>query len=433
MEFVRPYKPVSSIGRLVTATQSARERNPDVVVVGAGYAGLAAATRLRERGLRVLVLEARDRVGGRARSERLANGEIAELGGEWIFEGYDELLGLARRSGLGLVEMGVDFARRTAADVDAPLEAQDTLVERLREEIEAVPPAELDGATLGAFLDGQSPGPALEALTARFLGTCATPLDQVALRTAFEEGLLRPGGAGPSWRLADGNQRLAERLARDVEVRHGAGVAAVEQVEGSVRVVGQGFGVEAAAAIVAVPLPLLREIAFEPAMPTTIRAAVDALGFGVAAKLAVPTRRTLEPRARQSVSGPFWWWVSRGEGGAPRGVVTAYAGSPVARDDLETSSGDPRTWLERLTALEPEVDPVGEAVLADWGSERWTGGAYTSIPPGAADRMPELAEPFGRVVLAGEHTAGASWHGTLEGALRSGRRAAEQVAVLLAG
>ncbi len=68
-----------------------------------------------------------------------------------------------------------------------------------------------------------------------------------------------------------------------------------------------------------------------------------------------------------------------------------------------------------------------------WGSDPLAGGAYSAIPPGAVALLPALERPFGRVVLAGEHTAGLRWHGTLEGALRSGRRAARDVREVLGG
>jgi monoamine oxidase len=87
-----------------------------------------------------------------------------------------------------------------------------------------------------------------------------------------------------------------------------------------------------------------------------------------------------------------------------------------------------------LFALEPSLRPDREVRLVPWvASDPFTGGAYTAIPPGAPRQLPALERPFGRVVLAGEHTAGLRWHGTLEGALRSGRRAATAARGLLGG
>jgi monoamine oxidase len=431
MDVVRPYKGVSSIGALAPATQSPSQRTAAVAIIGAGYAGLSAALALRDRGSRVVVLEARDRVGGRAWSVPLANGEVVELGGEWIFEGYDEMRRLAGRFGLGLVEMGFDFARREVADLVAPLAGQDALVERLRARVGALSPRELDAMTLGELLDAEEPTPSLRALRARFEGTCAVDLREAGLRPAFDEGMLRSGGHGPSWRLAEGNQALATAIAGEVDVRTGALVTRVEDLGDGVRIhVAGSEPVDAAAAVLAVPLPVVRELRIEPAVPTAVREVLDGLAFGVASKLAVPVGTPLSPRARQSVAGPFWWWVSRGADGARRRVVTAYAGSPAAQTTVDAASGDPATWLERLVALDPEIRPAGDARLVHWGSDPLAGGAYTAIPPGVGGALGALEVPFGRLVLAGEHTAGVAWHGTLEGALRSGARAAAHALAL---
>jgi monoamine oxidase len=392
-----------------------------VVVVGAGYAGLAAARALRDRGLSVIVLEASSRVGGRVRSARTARGHVVELGGEWIFEGYDHLIGLARRFGIDLVPMGCDFGRRQAMDVTAPLEAQDLVLASLRERFDGDP----DERTLGEALEASPPSPALDALRARFQGTCAADVRDVALAPALAEGL-RPGPAGPSWRIAEGNDRFATALADDVEVRFGAIVERVVDDGRSVRAGGPGVDVVADAAVIAVPLPLLRALVIEPAPPAPVSAAIDALGFGAASKLVVEVRRRLAPRARQSVAGPFWWWVSNDAEGSARPVVTSFAGSAAAQADLAVGDGG-RTWVERLTALDPDVEVVGDPLLARWDREPFSGGAYSVIRPGAAERMAALAHPFGRVALAGEHTAGPAWHGTMEGALRTGMRAAGQL------
>ncbi|MGH8948400.1 MAG: flavin monoamine oxidase family protein [Acidimicrobiia bacterium] len=84
----------------------------EMIVVGAGVAGLVAARRLADRGIDVLVLEARSRVGGRLWSHRMANGEIVELGGEWISTTQTAVIGLASELGLGLIDTGMDFISR---------------------------------------------------------------------------------------------------------------------------------------------------------------------------------------------------------------------------------------------------------------------------------------------------------------------------------
>ncbi|MEX2422193.1 MAG: FAD-dependent oxidoreductase, partial [Actinomycetota bacterium] len=105
----------------------------DVVVVGAGFAGLAAALALHDAGVSVVVLEARDRVGGRVWSVELENGAIAELGGEWIMPHDEVIREISARLGLALADAGVDYLRReprgegavSLRELDAFLEAAD--------------------------------------------------------------------------------------------------------------------------------------------------------------------------------------------------------------------------------------------------------------------------------------------------------------------
>jgi monoamine oxidase len=406
----------------------------DVVVVGAGYAGLAAALHLQEVGLSVVVLEARTRVGGRARTVRLENGAIVELGGEWIFDGYAELEALAERFALPLVPTGVDFSRRRPAGPAASLERQDALIAAAAIGLAKLTLQDRDRRSLGSFLDGFGGDPeASGALRARLEGTCAVPLDRVALSAA--DDLLRPEGAGPSRRFADGAGALAEAMAgRLAAVRTGRTVWAVEHGGRGVRVsvVGEPGEIEAGAVVLALPLPCLRSLAVEPELPAEVAAALAALEMGVASKLVAALDDEPDPAAHQSLEGPFWWWTARGEDGRPRRCVTAFAGSTEAQATVGSWSRS--GWLARVSDLDGSLCVRGRARVVHWGrADALAGGAYCAIPPGAPSLLPALERPFGRVVLAGEHTAGVRWHGTLEGALRSGRRAADVVLELLGG
>jgi monoamine oxidase len=103
-------------------------------------------------------------------------------------------------------------------------------------------------------------------------------------------------------------------------------------------------------------------------------------------------------------------------------------GTVAVADVIRRSSA---VGLARLRALEPGLAPAVQARLVDWASDRFAGGGYSAIPPGAPGSLPALERPFGAIVLCGEHTAGLRWHGTMEGAIRSGRRAAAQSLELL--
>ncbi len=413
--------------------------NPDVVVIGAGYAGLAAALDLQDAGLSVTVLEAGDRVGGRARTVRLAGGALAELGGEWVFEGYEELEGVARRLGLPLVPTGVDFARREPTGGAAGLERQEAFLAAATEALVRVPPAERERRSLASFLDELGgDAEAAAGVRARIRGTCAVPLQRVALAAA--EDLLHPDGAGPTRRLADGAQALAEAIAdRLADVRLGCSATGVVQDRGGVRVRlddaggdprSRGGGeVDAAAGVVALPLPMLRALPIEPTLPPGVREALASLDMGAAGKLVFELADEPDPAARQSLEGPFWWWTALGEGGRARRCVMSFAAWPST--EAELAGGGLDTWIRRLRSLDPSIEAEWAARVVAWGSEPLAGGAYSAVPPGAPSLLPALEPAVGRIALAGEHTAGTRWHGTLEGALRSGRRAAREIRAVM--
>jgi monoamine oxidase len=89
-------------------------------------------------------------------------------------------------------------------------------------------------------------------------------------------------------------------------------------------------------------------------------------------------------------------------------------------------------WLDALAEMNPDLTFEGEPVMYAWADDPYTLGSYSAWDAASVARRDVFTRPVGRVAFAGEHTAGADHHGTMEGALRSGRRAAEQVASLLA-
>ena len=150
-----------------------------MIVVGAGVAGLVAARRLADRGLDVLVLEARDRVGGRLWSHRMANGEIVELGGEWISTSQTAVIGLANELGLGLIDTGMDFISRDP--VDGPPIASgehERLARLLSDRMKEIGSARLSAISAEDFLDDLGDhGPAMSILRSRLQGTAGAPLE----------------------------------------------------------------------------------------------------------------------------------------------------------------------------------------------------------------------------------------------------------------
>ncbi len=122
---------------------------------------------------------------------------------------------------------------------------------------------------------------------------------------------------------------------------------------------------------------------------------------------------------------PYWCWTGKGGDGSVRKAVTAFCGSTQAQENLATNSNDPTTWLRELQSANPDLDFEDEPILVDWSQDDLARGCYSAFDNPAADTIPFLSKPVGRLFFAGEHTAVAS--GTMEGAVASGLRASKDV------
>ena len=391
------------------------------VVVGAGLAGLVAADELAAAGTEVVVLEARSRVGGRVWSQRLPNGAVIEMGAEYVLPGNTAVLALAERLGLGLWDKGMRYGTRDASGG----------IGTTREElVAAMATAEAElatgthaGQSVEAFLDSiDISAGAREAILARVEISCANTADRVA---AAELGGVAHIDAEPSPSIAGGNQRLALALAETL----GSSIHLAEQVmsihwDERVRIGSRAGEIEADVAVVAVPASVLDRIAFEPPLPTALAEPLGSVEYGPAAKLFVPLRGPAPPSAVMNVPERYWTWTATGDEDEVQPVVSAFSGSKPALDALEVEQG-PSRWLDSLERLRADLElELAGAVLATWADDPWVRAAYSTSPP------PEVAaaveRPTGPLAFAGEHTAGEN-HALMEGAIRSGRRAARSL------
>jgi monoamine oxidase len=397
----------------------------NVVVVGAGFAGLAAALDVHDAGLSVTVLEARERVGGRVLSIELENGEIAELGAEWIMPDDEVLQATIDRLGLTASEAGIDYLRREPRGLAAvPMAELDAFLEAADAHLAA---SAAEGSSMGAMLDGVPGDDRARAVAkARLQGTFASDLDRVAWRAGWHAGRL---AAEPAVyrRMERGNGSIADAAAELLpDVRLGVRATSVADRRGRVEIGAGGDVIEADAVVVAVPVRLVTELRYDPPLPPELREAFEGLPMGVASKLAVPLEGEPERCAIQCSDLPFWFWVADGADGRPRRVVTSFAGSELPQEGLETGSGDPATWLRKIVDLAPELRPDGTPAMKLWADDPCSRGAYTAWDHPSLSRQPQFERMHGAIAFAGEHTAG-DHSGTMEGALRSGRRAAAQV------
>ncbi len=419
----------------------------DVVVVGAGMAGLGCARALAEHGLRVCVVEARDRVGGRVRTERVGE-QVVELGAEFVHGRPVELLRLIGEAGLSICERSgaqVSFAdgRLVVDDAEersfAPLGdlrgfAEEDVSFRawLEAQGEAVPP-EARAAVLG-YVEGFNAADAGE-ISARALGV------QQAAEEEIEGDRLA--------HVREGYARVAEFLAARVraaggEVRCGVTVDAVRWWVGRAVLETSAGEVVGAKAVLTLPLGVLQAGAVRIVPePVTILRAAGQMRMGAVCRFSMVFReRWWEGMASQPAMRelsflfdfgelPSVWWTTYPEEGA---VLTGWVGGPRARGLLEMTEEQLRelaVWqVGRLFGVGEEFvreQMVGFATH-DWSADPLALGAYSYVAVGGVEASRRMSEPVEHTLyFAGEHTDVTGHWGTVHGALRSGLRAAGQV------
>jgi monoamine oxidase len=416
-----------------------------VVVVGAGLAGLACALELERRGFRVVVVEARDRVGGRVLTSREAfeGGRYAELGAEFLRSGDTAMRSLAR---------GFRLVLEPASEGDPVVYRRQR---RWRHAQFATPAVRADVARYEQRLTdlGRSPDRALDKRSAlslirelrlrdraRFLvehelrDTFGAEPENVSLLFLVQQHRLDRGKQ--LLRLRGGAHRLPAAMAsrlRDVRLETPA--QRVERRRSGVTVVAGGEELDADWSVLAVPVPILAAIEFQPELPPRLAAAAERLRYGNVV-------RTLLQYERR-------FWRKRGESGA---ILTdlsfqtaweAVVGRPGGPGILATYTSGRNGLLHgtigrrsRTLLGADEVDDVypGSRALYlsgdtwAWHTDGWSRGSRAVFGPGQMTRYWDvLQRPVGRVWLAGEHAD--AYAGTMEGAVRSGRR----VAVAIAG
>jgi monoamine oxidase len=415
----------------------------DCVVLGAGVAGLAAARRVAEAGRRVVVLEARERVGGRLLTLYPEGEETpVELGAEFVHGRPAELLALLDEAGLKYYETAGEQMRfeggvlRRQGEEDGGFFA---LLEELSERAE--------DQTFDAFLAARG-APAADARRARQYveGFNAADASRIGTRGLARQQAAEDAIEGDrAARLSGGYAGLAAYLRGRVEaagglVRVGAPVASVGWAAGraSVETVGgERFG--GRAVVVALPLGVLQagSVRFSPE-PVEALEAAGKLAAGAVQRLVLRFRERFWAEGMRFLftadEMPSTWWTTAPHGS---GVLTGWVGGPWSLAmDAEGLLRSGLRSLERVFSL--GVGALDRELLGwhthDWQLDPYSLGAYSYAPAGAAGAAAEMAVPVeGTVFFAGEHTDVTGHPGTVHGALRSGLRAGEQVLGVLAG
>jgi monoamine oxidase len=390
-----------------------------IAVIGAGLAGLAAADALRREGVEVVVLEARDRVGGRVWSVPFA-GAVAERGAEFVFPENDVLHATARRLGLRLYRKGTHYGDRE------PRGGPPVSPAELEVGVARLGDAELDGSVLDALASlGLSYGVA-ETIVARIEVSSAYPAADLDGTVLAETGA--GFGRFDTFGVEGGNSRLAEALAAPLgpALLTATPVREVAWDRRSVAVRAPGLELWADGAVVATPAGPTSAIRFDPPLPGAKARALAQVRYGQAAKLHVPLLAPAEPSAVLAVPARFWSYTQLRPDESPASFAAALAGTPAALERLGVQAG-PGAWLEAMASLRPELElDLASSLLSTWQDDPWAQGAYSAPSRSSPLDSAELARRVGPLAFAGEHTAG-DWHALMEGALRSGLRAAEDL------
>ena len=425
-----------------------------VVVVGAGIAGLTVANALANAGVACVVVEARDRVGGRLHTIDLAGCPV-DIGGSWIhhpvgnpLRAFADQVGVGCRDGDPLPEMAAfDFGegRRLSpgevrAEISTVYEAFPAALDRLRRELgPGASAAEgIDAFVEGADLPAAAARRARQGLRAIIEGESADLPERQSLRWMWNELEYEGGFFGD---LPSGGYRsLVRAMADGADVRLNFDVAEIAVGPDGVDVrSAAGPAEDGSHVVVTVPLGVLkdRRPTFSPALPRDRVAAIDRLGFGRFEKVVLTFDEAFWRAAglphlmlfpRDPDESTMWMIGQDAFGGGPALVLFIFHG--VAGRMLEMTPDGAADWVRGMLVDAigaPCPEPTAVAVTS-WTTDRYSLGAYSHIPPGAAPADADLlGEPLhGRLLFAGEHTQSARLV-YADGAMASGIREAKRL------
>ena len=455
-----------------------RARRADVVVVGAGFAGLTAAREIAKHGHSVAILEARNRVGGRAFNHQVRGGEITERGATFVGQTQDHILRLAKAMkvrtfptfedgntlyvtasnrlsysdtgptgnappdptilpDLALVVAQLD-QMSTEVPVDAPWEASNA--------------ADYDAQTLDAWIKGHRVNPQFDELVAvatrAIFGAEARELSLLftLFYIAASGNEKNPGTFERNFNTRDGAQmfrfhggsqliclRMAKKLGHRIVL--GSPVDRIARVRGGVEVSSRRLDVRAKHVIVAIPPVLASRIEYTPGLPFQRDQLTQRIPQGTLTKVAAVYDHAFwrdDGLNGQAIStqGPVGATFDDSPPSGRPGILFGFVGGDAARVfNSKSRSRRRREVLDEFADLfGAKAKQATQYVESNWSGEKWSRGCPVGLPtPGTLLAYgPWIRKPIGRIHWAGTETS-TYWNGYMDGAVRSGERAAAEV------
>jgi monoamine oxidase len=430
-----------------------------VVIVGAGFSGLAAAYELSRLGYEVTVAEARNRVGGRVLSfSDLVPGKNVEGGGELIGSNHPAWVGYAKQFGLEFLDVGEE-------DLEFPIVIDGKRVtaeqsEELWEQMEKAFSGLLADA---AKVDADAPWKAADAgaLDKRTLGDWiakadAEPLVKAAFHTLMTAdngvvaewqsylgnlAMIKGGGLEKYWtesevyRCKGGNQQLARKFVEAIGITRVLQRTPVRSIavteKGATVTLASGKVLEAEDVILTAPPPTWNKIAIDPPLPPALAPQMGTnVKHLIALKSAFWRRAELAPDLLSNGPISMTWHATDGQTGPGGEAMVCFSGGPAADQCREWPSAQRNeNYLKELEKVYRGIRPAHiRARFMDWPGDPWVKASYSFPAPGQVTTQgPTLRNGIGRLHFAGEYCSYA-FMGFMEGALNSGAAVARRIA-----
>jgi monoamine oxidase len=435
----------ATAGTLLAPSVFSQRRKRSAVVIGAGFAGLAAAFKLKNAGWNVTVLEARDRIGGRVFSYQFPQNRelICELGAEWVGDSHERIKALCHDFGIPLQKHQFEDYLLRDGRVYRPGEwgfspQAKAAFEKLIAGYEKLTPLakqRLDKYDWWTYLE--KIGFTEDDLRLRDLMDSTDFGESIRHVSAFS-ALAEYAESSPhnemDYKMTGGNSRLAFELARRVgigNIRLNSPAAAIRQRRGTISV-NSGVNVYSCDAVVCtVPIQSLLRMKFDPPLPAAQLTAAEQLTCARICKNSVLYDERFWKAENFSmvsdVTSHYYFHSTQTQPGK-EGILTSYAIGEKA--DVLAAQSDTRRMriiTNDIVDLDPRAPELARGIASyAWQRDIYTDGAYALYKPGQWFGIrPILQRPHGKVLFAGEHLA--DWQGFMEGAIETGEAAAERL------